>query len=76
MGNKKKSIKKERRERVENFLIKCKPILNILGMEREIGVPIGTMQKFLSNNSVIHDDRISKIDKFLFNIFIDYDKDS
>ena len=66
-------MKKKRRKRVESFLKDRKPILNITGFERAVGVPKGTIQKFLSNDREIDDDRILKMDNYLLNAFIDYE---
>ena len=66
-------MKKKKRKRVESFLKDHKSILNITGFERAVGVPKGTIQKFLSNDREIDDDRILKMDNYLLNAFIDYE---
>ena len=62
-----------RRLRVESFLRKRQKIVNILGLEKELGFPIGTIQKFLNNNRRINDRRIKRIDTALSLYFKDWE---
>ncbi len=70
MTNKEFELK---RLRVEEFLKKRQKILNVLGFERELGLPIGTIQKFLNNNRKINDRRIKRIDSALSVYFRDWE---
>ncbi|WP_062057540.1 hypothetical protein [Aquimarina longa] len=64
-----------KRKRVENFLKKNKPFLNITGLERKVNLPKGSIQKFLSEEEYfINNKRILKIDKFILNVFIEYEE--
>ncbi len=64
-----------RRSRVEKFLKKRHQILNVLGLERELNFPIGTIQKFINNDRIINDHRIKRIDAILTMYFKDWSEE-
>lgn len=58
-------MKKTKRLKVEVWLLENQDIINATGIDKRIGAPKGTIQKFLKYNRVLNDERIEILYKFL-----------
>ncbi|TPN82807.1 hypothetical protein [Aquimarina algicola] len=71
----KKKRRITKRERVESVLITYKLVFNILGLEKYLSFPKGTIHKFLKYNRRLSSERINQIDKFIQEFIDHYEKE-
>lgn len=63
---------KEKRRRVEEYLINQKDILTILPFERKLGFKRGTIYKFINNSRKLRLKEIEIIDRYILDIINKY----
>ena len=70
-----KTRRRLKRERVEHILKEYESVFSILGLEKQLSFPKGTIHKFLRYGRSISDERIDIIDQFFHEFIIAYEKD-
>ncbi len=75
MGKRKSIKRRTKRERVESLLKNYTEIFTILGLEKKLLFPKGTIHKFLKYDRKLSDNRIDTIDKLINKIIEDYERE-